>query len=111
MTTKQPTPQGISALLRKAGFAQTCTKCEDGETGFNAYLSARRDGPSVPIVAVTHHDHGQYETQAAWSKHLHDAPEWLSRYAEPVSAAGWDVELRCTGDTPRLIVSALPEED
>jgi hypothetical protein len=105
--SKPPTPQAISALLRKAGFARS----NHGDKGvmWNAMSTGYRVTGRAPdaeprFVVVLHFDEGQYGFRVDYERHLETAVEQLSRYAEVISAAGWDAELK-HGD-PKLIVTA-----
>jgi hypothetical protein len=105
--TTPPTPQAVSALLKRAGFERS----NHGDKGVmwnlmsTGYRVTGRTPDAEPrFVVVLHFDEGQYGCQDDWERHLETAVEQLSRYAEVISAAGWDAELR-QGD-PKLIVTA-----
>jgi hypothetical protein len=97
MTTKTPTPQGISALLRKAGF----TRSE--RTGRGGYCSGYRVGKLYTrdgAVRVSHHFWSMGEPV---TRHR----EELARYAEVITAAGYMAEIQNGGRD--LIVTAGEE--
>jgi hypothetical protein len=107
VTAKPPTPQVISALLRKAGFAESVPgeRWQDVSSGYciGVPLEVAR------AVVVRHHDEGQFDSEEGMHRHVHEtAPEMLTRYAEVIDADGWDVEL-LPGGGCRLIVTAREE--
>jgi len=91
MTSKQPTPQGISALLRKAGHAKAVVKLHGGTAGFCVTTDY-----STGNVKVEYHANTM--GSASHSTELN-----LSAYAKTIGAAGYDV----AKPSPRwLIVTA-----
>ena len=94
MTAKTPTPQGISHLLKLAGFDRAVRATQSGarhaRSGFMVSKDLRRDG----AVMVRH------------SFLLRSTPEQhaakLAAYAKTITEAGWTVE----AGTYELIVTA-----
>lgn len=99
MTTKPPTPQGISALLRKAGFERAVITRSymrglgsdhtagyhvkkrpghAGEVAVNWWPSTSRKNAYSPAVI---------EGDIATGRAMHE------RYAEAIRAAGWGTEI------------------
>lgn len=94
MTTKPPTPQGISALLRKAGFTRSARTGRSGTcSGFRAGKVYTREG----AVRVSHHF---WSMGTPAERHR----EELTRYAEVITAAGYRAEIQNGGRD--LIVTA-----
>lgn len=79
---KTPTPQGISALLRKAGFARAEVKMRGGRSGFRVH----KDYSSEGTVCVTHH---------FWSMGVsaERKQQELARYAEAIIAARFSAQV------------------
>lgn len=98
-TPKTPTPQGISALLRKAGFARSDSRPR-GQGSSSGFTVGKVYG-SEGAVQVRHH---------FWSMGtpLDRYEEKLTAYAEAITAAGFAAE-RDPG-WHRLIVRAKDEE-
>lgn len=90
---KQPTPQGISALLKNAGHKRSEGAYNDGYVA-NKY----RDGVAVMYEAGVGHPGG---TAAQVREH-----EMLNAYTETIEAAGFDVQRDQVGYALSLIVSA-----
>jgi len=86
VSTKPPTPQGISALLRKAGFQRGETFKKGGRrgevsvAGYHVSLTARHETVDVRWWAPTHDTSRQ--------------DKMLAAYAEVIEGAGWAVETR-----------------
>jgi hypothetical protein len=105
MTPKTPTPQGISALLRKAGFkrSESSTSRVRGfrnrSSGF--VVSRRGDGE----VAV-YHETGFFMTDDAIEGRR---AEQEGRYADVIEAAGYTVERGAGGMFAPVVVRAMPE--
>lgn len=104
---KQPTPQGISALLRKAGHkrSQASKSHIKGMTehseGYEVYKHPDRDG----IVYVKHRPGILYRgVQAQVREH-----EKLTAYGESIKSAGFKVQQDQVGSSVSLIVSAAEE--
>lgn len=101
VTAKTPTPQAISALLRKAGFERSVSSATriKGWHDYSAGYMARGYGAdSVEVRHMTGFDRGERAARARG--------EMLGRYADAITAAGWAVERT---DYDQLIVTA-PEE-
>jgi ribonuclease HIII len=104
---KRPTPQGISALLRKAGFERSvshATRVRGFSSRTQGYVvGGRTDGS----VAVYHEDGNSFMiTDATAARQVREQ----ARYAEAIEAAGYAVERGAGGLFGPLIVRALPEE-
>lgn len=98
MTAKTVTPQGISALLRKAGF----TRSEKDGAGYAVHGCA---GRFADVVIVNPSDDSDL---AAWERYLSEAESELRRCAVPISVAGFAVEFKAR-PVPKLIVTAKTE--
>jgi hypothetical protein len=102
-----PTPQGISALLRKAGFEKAVITnnsryVKENTEGFRVHKLAgdvivNHWPASVPLTART--------TASAQAERAHER-EMLQRYAEVIRAAGWRVKESALRN---LIVDAHPD--
>jgi hypothetical protein len=80
--SKAPTPQGISALLRKAGFDRAEYKKNwIAKAGYRATKAVRGEGVEV------RHDFLLRQSSDA-------RRAMLARYAEAITAGGWSVEVR-----------------
>ena len=93
--SKTPTPQGISALLRKAGFTRAeYRKSWVARSGYQARKATRGDGVSVEHVFLLR--------QSADARHAA-----LAKYAEAIAADGWHVEVGEYGltVTPETVTS------
>lgn len=88
--SKQPTPQGISALLRKAGFSrsETSTTAVPGWHHYSPGYRVRGNGPGE--VHVWHEDGRLRPTDEDRQR----AAENAGWYAEAIEAAGYAVERR-----------------
>jgi hypothetical protein len=100
--SKPPTPQAVSAPLRKAGFTRAVTAIRGGCSGFVVTADRARDG-SVRV---------RYRS---WSMGAVDqgAREWITRYAKAITGAGWTVdagtyELVVTAPEPAEVTSVKP---
>lgn len=104
---KHPTPQGISALLRDAGFASAESRLLGaiGRRKANAGYLVARHGRSGVVVAfqVGPEVSGLNAVSARFE-------EMLSAYAKVIGASGWRVRRDVPGYTASLIVSANEEE-
>ena len=100
--TKQPTPQGISALLRKAGHKRSVSSksrikgMTEHSDGYEVYKHPDFDG----VVHVEHHSGVLRGAQAQERR-----SNKLVAYAESIQASGFAVHLGHT----RLTVSANEE--
>jgi len=95
--TKTPTPQGVSALLRKAGFQKSVSQGRAGQS--TGYEVSRDYGTGC--VRVRH---------ITWSMNPpdHVTEGALAKYAEAITAAGYQV----LSPSPRwILVTAKDEED
>ncbi|HLK77209.1 MAG TPA: hypothetical protein VKU77_26605 [Streptosporangiaceae bacterium] len=98
MTARNPTPQGISALLRRAGFTRSVERTRDGCSGF----------------VVTRHPASEHAVHVRHSFFLMNADRdgnrrkaKLAAYAKTITEAGWTVE----AGEHELIVTAAPEQE
>jgi hypothetical protein len=97
VSTKPPTPQGISRLLAKAGFARAeGNSLSTGVSGYRVMKSPKDDG----FVIV------RYEAWSARAGRDGAVSKALERYARAIRSAGWIVTRDDHGFTPRLIVTA-----
>lgn len=102
---KQPTPQGISALLKNAGFKRSDAKkspiksLTDELEGFKV-RKYRDDSVSVSYRTGPLYRGAQGQVREA---------EHLARYAETIQAAGFKVQQDQVGFSTSLIVSANEE--
>jgi hypothetical protein len=90
MSTSKPTPQGISALLRKAGFDRAVFDRFTLTSGFRVTKDHRRDG----TVRVDY--------RVAIRMPENAVRDLLAAYAKTITEAGWTVE----AGTYELIVTA-----
>jgi uncharacterized glyoxalase superfamily metalloenzyme YdcJ len=90
--TKPPTPQGISALLRKAGFERAAISIRGGNSGFKVEKCRARAG----AVKVRAYFLIRMSDQAYGAM--------LRRYRDAIEAAGYSTEV----GTYHLVVTAKP---
>ena len=95
MTSKIPTPQGISRLLAKAGFERAVISIRGGNSGFQVTACRAREG----AVKVRQY----YLAGGVPMGHYRDR---LRRYANAIEAAGYGTEM----GTYHLIVTAKTAE-
>jgi hypothetical protein len=114
--TKSPTPQGISALLRKAGFTRSNygdkgVMLDDVTTGYSVWKTWHVNHPNQPYVAV------QYLIKGLgcldWAEAKQDMLAHLEEYAAPLIEAGYAPLVRDRGDEPpwltiMTVVEAAP---
>ena len=103
MITKEPTPQGISALLKRAGFERS-TSSPSRIKGWRNYTAGYQVNARYPSGAEVTHRVGFDRGPRADAERA----RMLAAYAEAIRAAGWHV---VTTSRPRLIVSAPPEQE
>lgn len=104
---KQPTPQGISALLRKAGFdksVQTASRIRGMKESSPGYQVSRGGKPGTVMVEFR-----QSSFRVASADEL--AAKTLARYREAIEAAGFTVEAGKSTFRNILIISAAPDLD
>lgn len=94
MPSKPPTPQGISALLRKAGFERSLQREFASHTaGFRVRAGRDTRIAPGPYVRVRWWPDSSY--QPAIPGVLNDRrATWLAKYARVLTTAGWPVEVR-----------------
>lgn len=92
-TTKPPTPQGISALLRKAGFTRSIPS---GQYWRHPGFIVRKDWADDHAVRVDYFNASGGVTQAHTDARLRE-------YTKAITDAGWHVE---SGVYGALIVTA-----
>lgn len=95
MTPHPPTPQGISALLKRAGFERS----EGGSAGYTVHGYA---GRFTDVVILNPRNDDNLE---AWERYLSEAEEELARCAQVITEAGFAVEFKCR-PVPKLVVTA-----
>lgn len=83
MTLKPPTPQGISALLRKAGFDRASVDRFTLTAGFFVMTSRADPGGGVRVG---------YRAAHVGSQTAATRSDLLAKYTEAIKAAGWNVE-------------------
>lgn len=81
-----PTPQGISALLKRAGFTRS-DSTGGGGAGSGYVVSLERARGKAASVRVRYHSRS-----AGWSSSPEYVKEKLAQYTEILAAAGWTVE-------------------
>jgi len=92
---KPPTPQGISALLKRAGFERS----SGGSAGYTVHGYAGRFSDVVIF------NPGNDDSMEAWERYLSEAEEELARCAQTITAAGFAVEFKYR-PVPKLVVTA-----
>ncbi len=103
MTTRPPTPQGISALLRKAGYVRAETHGKGPHRGEVSAAGYRVTGSSHQgAVAVRWCPASDARPVERWDELAVQRAEYLGSYAADIEAAGWAVERK----TGWLIVTA-----
>jgi len=103
--SRQPTAQGISALLQKAGFERS-VKHATAVPGWHSRTCgfvARGSGGTVTV----YHEDGKYNSTEADRR---ASAELEGRYADAIEAAGYAVERSEGGFFGPLVVRALPED-
>lgn len=96
-TVKQPTPQGISALLKRAGHTRAqATGRAWGAAGYQS----RQDWTGPGVRVTYHHPSGRVGPE--------HVSAMLAKYKTAIRDAGWRVE---TGVGQVLIVSAAETTD
>jgi hypothetical protein len=114
---KTPTPQGISRLLRKAGFPRSDYGSKgvmrnEASTGFSVWKTHHCDHPSQPYVAVQHVVKDMHATDEDWEGYLELAPVMLERYAEVIRRAGYAALVRRRGqEPPWLTILTIAKDD
>lgn len=100
--SKQPTPQGISSLLRKAGFSrsESSSTAVKGWRNYSRGYVVRGSGPGT--VTVRHED-GKFRPDDEDHKRSADME---TQYAEAIRVAGYAVEVREGGYFGAMIVTA-----
>lgn len=96
MTTKTPTPQGISRLLAAAGHTRAVSKLRGGISGFS--VSKFGAGPEVEV---------RYSSITMGTSNTYRYGQ-LAKYAATIADAGYEVMTAL--DLPRLIVTAKAED-
>lgn len=101
---KQPTPQGVRALLRKAGFASAQPRLLGAVERLNEGYQVHRHGKDAVVVGfmLGSDSGGAGPASVRFDK-------MLDSYAEAIEAAGWCVRRGEPGYTASLIVSANEE--
>lgn len=91
MTSQSPSPQGISALLKRAGFTQAVVKLRGGTSGFRVSAGTAPGGPAA--VRVRHY--------TIFGTRTHEG-RMLAKYAAAITNAGWSVE---TGEYELIVTT------
>lgn len=105
MTAKAPTPQAISALLKRAGFPRSNhgkpgVDYSEISTGFVCWKTFHKDAPQQPYVAVQYNVKGMHATDEDWEGYQRLATVMLEHYAEVIRAAGYAPVVRDRGQEP-----------
>ena len=95
MTAKNPTPQGISALLKRAGFQRGKRVIRGTVIGYEVSRDLSTGAVRVEHVAFSMNPAERVTADA------------LAKYAEVITAAGYDV----IKPSPRWILVNAKEED
>lgn len=93
-----PTPQGISALLRKAGFSRSQRA---GHSWYSPGYQVRKSAADSTAVYVEH-------AGGSGGMSREQRMAWAVKYAEVIRAAGWTVTGPEPGMWPQLTVTARP---
>jgi hypothetical protein len=107
MATKQPTPQGISALLRKAGFKRSesnSTQIRGYRNRSSGFVASKRGDGEVAVYLET----GFFMIDDAMRRRR-AADE--GAYADVIEAAGYAVERGGGGMFSPVVVRALPDSN
>jgi hypothetical protein len=98
---KQPTPQGISALLKNAGFKRSVTS------------KSRIRGMSEHSAGYEIHKHGSETVEVLYQPGVNRNAAWteekLVAFTEAIEAGGFSVQRGREGIVSSLIVSANEE--
>jgi hypothetical protein len=116
VASKQPTPQAVAAVLRRAGFVRSDYHRKGvahnaASTGFRVWRTASRAEPGVPLIAVAHYDRGQHggytddEAREVWAAHVKSAQRMCMRYADAIVVGGYLARLQFSGDDPMVLVA------
>jgi hypothetical protein len=95
MTAKTPTPQGISALLRKAGHTKAVIKIRGGRSGYCVHTDLSTGNVKVQYYSQTTDLRG-YGTELN-----------LAAYAMAIEEAGYAV----LKPSPRWLIVTAPEKE
>jgi hypothetical protein len=102
--TSQPTPQGIRAVLRKAGFASAQPRLLGAVERLNEGYRVHRHGRDAVVVGfMLGRDSAGIGVGSARFEKM------LNSYADVIEAAGWRVQRDVPGYTASLVVSANEE--
>ena len=113
MTTKPPTPQGISRLLASAGFERSNhgkpgVMWNEVSTGFVCWKTYHHDYPDQPYIAIQHNVAGMFSdrTDEGWHAYRHEALSMLERYADVIREHGYHTLVRHQGrdELPQLSI-------
>jgi hypothetical protein len=99
---KQPTPQGISALLKRAGFERSVTK-SSRIRGFREWTEGFKATKRYPDGVTV-----EYYPNSFRMRDNNEEREraMLDRYRKAIAEAGYAVEDGSTGLATKLIVTA-----
>ena len=112
MTTKEPTPQGISALLRKAGFQRSSygdkgVMWNEATPGYSVWKTFHGDHPGHPYVAVQH----VTSSDPDWGERKKESRSRLEEYAVVLREAGFAALVSDRGDEPPWLTIMTVLED
>jgi hypothetical protein len=105
MTAGQPTPQGISRLLRKAGFTRSTygdkgVMWNEASPGYSAWKTFHGDHSEHPYVAVQH----VTRSEGDWDERKAESRSWLEKYAAVLRGAGFAAVVRDRGTEPPWLI-------
>ena len=107
-TSKPPTPQGVSALLKRAGFKRSTygdkgVMWNEASDGFSVWKSHHQNAPQQPYIAVQYIARTLRDTGAEWGGTDGIKAEMLVRlgeFATVIENAGYHPVVRDRGDEP-----------
>ena len=103
---KLPTPQGVSCLLRNAGFECSAETRKGRRVYENTPGFAARRSPAYPGAVLVDWLVGSESPEMDWPRHR----QMLAAYAEEITSHGWDVRTEDDkiGRPSHLIIMANP---
>ena len=120
MTPRPPTPQGISALLRKAGFKRSDygkpgVMWNMAMPGYSVWRTFHAGNPDQLYVAVQYvvGESSAACTDEEWLGHLKECRAHLEEYAAAIRKAGYHPLVRDRGKEPPwlTILTAAKAQD
>jgi len=112
-TSKPPTPQAISRLLKAAGFERstygdTGVMWNEATDGFRVWKSCHHNTPQQPFVAVEHTVLALTNSDEEWVDLKTEMLVRLGEYAAVIEDAGYHPVIHDRGqDPPRLTIPIL----